>query len=87
MHIFVLTAFSHHNFFDLSSLMHEEHASFYNIFQNNINFHLLLTCIHDKENQSVLPEVQTDKFYVKETVFQVPQAPFHHFILNTKKPP
>nr|DAM09020.1 MAG TPA: hypothetical protein [Caudoviricetes sp.] len=48
---------------------------------------MLLTCIHDKENQSVLPEVQTDKFYVKETVFQVPQAPFHHFILNTKKPP
>ena len=40
-----------------------------------------------KANASVLEEVQTDKFYVKETVFQVPQPPFHHFILNTKKPP
>ena len=29
----------------------------------------------------------TGYMFVDKTVFQVPQPPFHHFILNTKKPP
>lgn len=53
----------------------KEHAELLKVFEEAKNVLL------------VSDEVQTDKFYVKETVFQVPQPPFHHFILNTKKPP